>query len=127
MQVPAVRTAAEAVLKAFVELLNPQGVKVVLPDFLAALDTKKNFQTKIAALQSLERLTERAPTQVQKCLPDIIPAVSAIMGDAKPVVKVGACSLHTPCCEKLFATAVLCCNAICCGSVSALARHFSRR
>ena len=80
--------AAEAALKAFVELLNPQGVKVVLPDLLAALDTKKNWQTKVAALQALGSLKGRAPAQMSTCLPDIIPAMTAIMGDAKPQVKV---------------------------------------
>ena len=80
--------AAEAALKAFVELLNPQGVKVVLPDLLAALDTKKNWQTKVAALQALGSLKGRAPAQMSTCLPNIIPAMTAIMSDAKPQVKV---------------------------------------
>ena len=80
--------AAEGALKAFVQVLNPQGVKVVLPDLLAALDTKKNWQTKVAALQALGALKGRAPAQMSTCLPDIIPAMTAIMGDAKPQVKV---------------------------------------
>lgn len=94
VQVKAVAEAANATLKAFVGLLNPHAVKVVLPDFLAALDTKKNWQTKTAALASLGELTKRAPDQVNKCLPDIIPAVSAIMGDAKPQVKVTILSVY---------------------------------
>ena len=40
-QVKAVAAAAEAALKAFVALLNPQGISIILPDLLAALDTKK--------------------------------------------------------------------------------------
>ena len=36
---------------------------MVLPDLLAALDTKKNWQTKIAALQALSELCKRAPLQ----------------------------------------------------------------
>ena len=81
-------TAAEETAKAFITLLNPQAVRVVLPDLLAALDTKKNWQTKIAALQALSDLCKRAPLQTSVCLPDAIPVVTSIMGDAKPQVKV---------------------------------------
>ena len=87
-QVKVVSTAADAAVKAFVQLMNPQAVRVVLPDLLAALDTKKNWQTKIAALQAFSELCKRAPLQTNVCLPDIIPAVTSIMGDAKPQVKV---------------------------------------
>ncbi len=92
LQVKAVATAAEGALKAFIGLLNPQGIKIILPDLLAALDTKKVWQTKTAALASLGQLTARAPDQVSVCLPDIIPAITAIMGDAKPQVKVRGAS-----------------------------------
>ena len=83
-----VAAAADEAVKAFVQLMNPQAVRVVLPNLLAALDTKKNWQTKIAALQALSELCKRAPLQTNVCLPDIIPAVTSIMGDAKPQVKV---------------------------------------
>lgn len=96
VQVKAVADAAAATRKAFVSALNPQGIKVAMPDFLAALDTKKNWQTKNAALASLGELTKRCPEQVSKCLPDIIPAISAVMGDAKPQVKVCFCLIQTP-------------------------------
>lgn len=95
------RQAATSALKAFLQLMNPQAVKVVLPDILDALHTKKNFQTKLAALECLSTLVQRAPTQVSAALPDIIPAVSAIMGDAKPEVKVGAVSPKLPMCDTL--------------------------
>lgn len=83
-------------MKTFIQLLNPQAVSVVLPHLLAALDTKKNWQTKIAALNAFSELCKHAPIQTNVCLPDIIPAVTAIMGDAKPQVKVSrksACTL----------------------------------
>ncbi|EIE22864.1 elongation factor EF-3 [Coccomyxa subellipsoidea C-169] len=89
-KVTPVREAASATRKAFTSLLNEQAIKVVLPELLAALDTKKNWQTKNAALACLGELTKRCPSQVSKCLPDIIPAVSAVMGDAKPQVKTAA-------------------------------------
>lgn len=88
VQVKVVAAAAEDAMKAFVQLMNPQAVRVVLPDLLAALDTKKNWQTKIASLNALSELCKRAPIQTAVCLPDMIPAVTAIMGDAKPQVKV---------------------------------------
>ena len=53
------------------------------------------WQTKIAALGCLGALTARAPDQMSACLPDIIPAVTAIMGDAKPQVKARACCVGT--------------------------------
>ncbi len=102
MQVTPVREAASATRKAFTSLLNEQAIKVVLPELLAALDTKKNWQTKNAALACLGELTKRCPSQVSKCLPDIIPAVSAVMGDAKPQVKVrGFGCLVSSCCALL--------------------------
>ena len=88
VQVKVVAAAAEEAMKAFVQLMNPQAVRVVLPDLLAALDTKKNWQTKIASLNAVSELCKRAPIQTAVCLPDMIPAVTAIMGDAKPQVKV---------------------------------------
>ena len=94
-QVKVVATAAEETAKAFITLLNSQAVRVVLPDLLAALDTKKNWQTKIAALQALSDLCKRAPLQTSVCLPDAIPVVTSIMGDAKPQVKVRP---HWSCC-----------------------------
>ena len=95
-QVKVVATAAEETAKAFITLLNPQAVRVVLPDLLAALDTKKNWQTKIAALQALSELCKRAPLQTSVCLPDAIPVVTSIMGDAKPQVKVRLLSFCHP-------------------------------
>lgn len=98
-----VATAADVAVKAFVQLMNPQAVRVVLPDLLAALDTKKNWQTKIAALQAFSELCKRAPLQTNVCLPDIIPAVTSIMGDAKPQVKVwhSACATVAAYCQSL--------------------------
>ena len=99
VQVKVVAAAAEEAMKAFVQLMNPQAVRVVLPNLLAALDTKKNWQTKIASLNALSELCKRAPIQTAVCLPDMIPAVTAIMGDAKPQVKVSFhqhLSLHVP-------------------------------
>ena len=84
------REAANAARKAFTGLLNAEGVKVVLPDLLAALDTKKNWQTKNAALACFGELTKRCPNQVSKCLPDIIPGESS------------ACVISLLCCLFLF-------------------------
>ena len=110
-----VATAAEETAKAFITLLNPQAVKVVLPDMLAALDTKKNWQTKIAALQALSDLCKRAPLQTSVCLPEAIPVVTSIMGDAKPQVKVRLCSL----CRRLYSAACVPVTMVPCYSIAA--------
>ena len=110
VQVKVVAAAADEAIKAFVQLMNPQAVRVVLPNLLAALDTKKNWQTKIASLNALSELCKRAPIQTAVCLPDMIPAVTAIMGDAKPQVKVSfaintclhTCSIGLACCRCAF-------------------------
>ena len=116
-----VATAAEETAKAFIALLNPQAVKVVLPDLLAALDTKKNWQTKIAALQALSELCKRAPLQTSVCLPEAIPVVTSIMGDAKPQVKVRLFSLCQtfsllPACRSHFCPLPQHCSLVLCQS-----------
>ena len=116
------REAANAARKAFTGLLNAEGVKVVLPDLLAALDTKKNWQTKNAALACFGELTKRCPNQVSKCLPDIIPGVCAVMGDAKPQVMVRAAPVSFLCCVVYFYSHACRGWAHCCAAFKTL--HF---
>ena len=88
LQEAAVRDAADAFRKAFVEGLAPGAVRSVLPGVLAGMVRKRDWQTKVGALRILGGLTRTAPRQVAACLPTIVPAVSECMCDAKRQVQV---------------------------------------
>ena len=52
----------------------------------------KGWQTKVLALNSLKTLASKAPRQIAKCLPEIVPQVTQCFADAKP--QVGAAPLR---------------------------------
>jgi elongation factor 3 len=48
---------------------------------------QRNWQTKVAALNTLKALTKAAPRQIARCLPDIVPRVTESFADAKEQVR----------------------------------------
>ena len=60
--------------------------KVILPLLLDAMEVKRNWQTKVGALQLLEAWSKVAPVEVALSLPEIIPVVTGCLADAKPQV-----------------------------------------
>lgn len=97
-QSPAVRGAAEAAATTVISSLSPYAVDVVLPTLMAAMDLKKLWQTKVAAMTALVALSKQAPDQVKLNLPTIVPVLSGCVCDAKKQVKVRstASALHPP-------------------------------
>jgi len=47
----------------------------------------KGWQTKVGALNALRTLAARAPRQIAKCLPLIVPQVTQCFADAKVQVR----------------------------------------
>ena len=59
-----------------------------MPHLLEATDAKCQWTTKVCALRALGELSKNAPKQVAAAVPDIIPAASYAVSDAKPQVRV---------------------------------------
>lgn len=83
-----VRAAAEVAATVVISSLSPYAVDVVLPTLLDAMDLKKLWQTKVAAMTALVALSKQAPDQVKLNLPTIVPVLSGCVCDAKKQVKV---------------------------------------
>ena len=58
----------------------------IVPHLLEATDAKCQWTTKVCALRALGELSKNAPKQVAAAVPDIIPAASYAVSDAKPQV-----------------------------------------
>ena len=87
------RTAADAAGVAIMAITSEPAIKSnVMPLLLNAMAPRQNWQTKLAANVLFVSLTERFPEGVAQSLPEVVPAISQIMNDAKPQVKV---SRHT--------------------------------
>ncbi|TPX61904.1 hypothetical protein PhCBS80983_g00784 [Powellomyces hirtus] len=85
-----VRTAAEAAADALFALPGRFSVRTLVPLFLSQLTNEKKWQTKVAALKYLGRMSEHSASQVCASLPEILPVVSGCMWDTKPEVQVAA-------------------------------------
>jgi elongation factor 3 len=87
-----VARAAQNALKAIFDTLTPVpfGLKAVLPYLIDGLTTEKCWQGKVAVLNALQTFAKTAPAQVDRALPEIIPAVSNCMWESKPEVQKAA-------------------------------------
>ncbi len=85
-QAPTVRTAAATAGKAFIGVSSGSAQGLLLPPLFDAMEVKRNWQTKVGALQLLEGWSKTAPIEVALSLPEIIPVASGCLADAKPQV-----------------------------------------
>ncbi|KAJ3171897.1 translational elongation factor EF-1 alpha [Geranomyces variabilis] len=85
-----VRAAAETAADALFKLPGRFSVRTLVPLFLAQLTNEKKWQTKVAALKYLGRMSEHSSSQVCAALPEILPVVSTCMWDTKPEVQATA-------------------------------------
>ena len=85
-----VRDAAGEAVAAFLAGVTPWAVRSVLPHLLAATDAKLAWQTKVTALQAIGELCTSRARQLAIAVPDVMPAVSYTVADAKPQVKEAA-------------------------------------
>lgn len=80
------RTAAATAGKAFISVSCGSAQGLLLPPLFDAMEVKRNWQTKVGALQLLEGWSKSAPIEVALSLPEIIPVASGCLADAKPQV-----------------------------------------
>ncbi|RDW83734.1 putative translation elongation factor eEF-3 [Aspergillus mulundensis] len=78
---PTKEEADQAAL-AIVRNINGNAVKAVIPILLDSLDRTKNEGEIIAALDCIEELVKSSPVQMAFRVPDMIPPLSAAMGDS---------------------------------------------
>ncbi|KAI8819303.1 P-loop containing nucleoside triphosphate hydrolase protein [Fimicolochytrium jonesii] len=85
-----VKAAAEQAADALFKSPGRFSVKYLVPLLLSQLTNEKKWQTKVAALKYLGRLSEHSASQVCAALPLILPVVSTCMWDTKPEVQAAA-------------------------------------
>lgn len=96
-KVASVRAAADAALAAFAGSVNPYSVEEMLPALFDGMALARNWQTKVAALNTLRALAKSNPRQVARSLPDIVPKVTEAFADAKEQVKTAAQAATNDC------------------------------
>eukprot|EP01110_Echinostelium_bisporum_P000420 TRINITY_DN1101_c0_g1_i1.p1 TRINITY_DN1101_c0_g1~~TRINITY_DN1101_c0_g1_i1.p1 ORF type:complete len:1060 (-),score=638.57 TRINITY_DN1101_c0_g1_i1:76-3255(-) len=94
-----VAKASEAAAAAICKQIPAHALKVLLPYLVEALEVEKAWQTKVGALNMISKLAVSAPAQMDKALPDVIPAVSQCMWDSKPDVCKAATRALTAICK----------------------------
>mmetsp|Transcript_2433 Transcript_2433/g.3685 ORF Transcript_2433/g.3685 Transcript_2433/m.3685 type:complete len:1030 (-) Transcript_2433:2210-5299(-) len=86
----AIKNAAEAAARAIVDASNANAVVTVLGNLYEGMDTKKHPTSKEIAVSLVGNLVLRHPVQITKALPDLVPAVSAVMNESKASIKKAA-------------------------------------
>ncbi len=79
----AVAEAASAAAQALVSNSNSYGVKNLLPRLFDGLSAKLKWQARVLAVTLIGSLPKSAPKQTALALPEIIPKLAEIMGDAR--------------------------------------------
>ena len=82
----AARDLASSICTKMASLLNPQAFRTIWPVLTAAM-VEDDWRIKVAALQMLKTVAPRMSRQLSPLLPDIIPAVSVCIADAKKQVQ----------------------------------------
>lgn len=92
-----VRTAAEDAAVAIVNAAAPHAAPRLICPVLFAAVRSSEWRVKVGALERLSQLANVAPAQISASLPQIIPAVTAVVWDTKPQVVAAAkdCLIRT--------------------------------
>ena len=93
-----VREAASDAAEAILSIVNPRAVPgLVIPVVFEALRSPE-WRVKSSALERLVQIADRAPRQISKLLPEIVPTVTGQMWDTKPqVTKAATAALLAVC------------------------------
>jgi elongation factor 3 len=89
-KMPAVKTAAVAAVNDVVQIMSPWATALVLASLLKQIKTAGKWQVKTGSLDVLNQLVARAPVQLAKLMPEIVPVLSEAIWDTKADVKKAA-------------------------------------
>jgi elongation factor 3 len=82
---PVKKAAVEAGV-AMIDAINLNAVKAYMPTLITSLTTAQKFQEKILALDLIDTIVKKAPSQAKTLVPQLIPPVSEAMWDTKKEV-----------------------------------------
>jgi elongation factor 3 len=94
-----IRDSASNALKKLTQKMSANSVNEILPAIYAASEQSCNWQTRVAAFETIKHLADHAPEQLCHSLPDTIPVVSACVVDLKPQVSESAEAALTSACD----------------------------
>jgi len=87
---PAIKVAAEAAANAIFATLDSNAVRYGSPFLFEAASMKNKWQSRVLALNLVSQFARVAPGQTTRAIPELIPALSAFMGDARAEVSKAA-------------------------------------
>eukprot|EP00271_Cylindrocystis_brebissonii_P003476 TRINITY_DN1446_c0_g1_i1.p1 TRINITY_DN1446_c0_g1~~TRINITY_DN1446_c0_g1_i1.p1 ORF type:complete len:994 (+),score=230.02 TRINITY_DN1446_c0_g1_i1:209-3190(+) len=90
-----IKVAAEGAAKAFVNMLSPHAIPIVVPVLFDGINNKKSWKTQEASISLLALLANNGPRQLAKCMPEIVPILSNHMVDGKEQVQKAALAAMT--------------------------------
>lgn len=89
-KLPAVAKAAVKAVKDLTTHMSPWATATLMPVLLKQIKSNGKYQVKIGCLEILDNLVAKAPVQVAKLTPDIIPVLAEAVWDTKAEVKKAA-------------------------------------
>ncbi|KAG8954680.1 translational elongation factor EF-1 alpha [Tulasnella sp. 424] len=89
-KMPVVAKAAVKAVKDITSHMSPWATATLLPILLKQIKENGKYQVKIGCLEILDNLIAKAPVQVAKLTPDIIPVLAEAVWDTKAEVKKAA-------------------------------------
>ena len=97
----AVRDLSAAVVKALLEIVSPHTFRELLYPAMKAAWADEDWRIKVGGLQALGVIAPRCSSQLSPLLPEIIPAVSECILDAKKQVQTAAAEAMVAACQAI--------------------------
>lgn len=94
-----IRTAAETVLFALAENMNPNCIRELLPPLFEAAKTGVAWQTRVVSLKMIASFADHGPEQLGNLLPLVVPELTVSMNEPKKEVNQAAFQAMTNACN----------------------------
>ncbi len=94
-----VKAAGEAAASSIFATLDSNGIRFASPFLFEATNQKYKWQSRVLALNLVAQFARIAPGQTTRSIPELIPSLSAFMGDARAEVSKAAEDALLACCN----------------------------